>query len=119
MEIDIHSTRRLQDVFMKYSDPETFVFDRTHILVDLSRSNEERFISRSQAKRVLTNLDKFKHIILDFKGVHTVGQAFVDEVFRVYKNQHPDITIDVTNASDDIQFMINRGIATAKDGTPG
>jgi len=49
-------------------------------------------------------------VLLDFKGIKTVGQGFVDEVFRVFKNRHPHITIECTNASEDVKFMIERSI---------
>lgn len=115
MEISLASTRTSEEVFKKYTNPDTFDFDKTNILVNLSLSKEDRFISRSQAKRILTNLDKFNRIVLDFRKINSVGQAFVDEVFRVFKNQHPDIEIDIVNANESVQFMINRGIATARE----
>jgi hypothetical protein len=115
MEINLASTRTTEEIFKKYVNPETFAFDKTHILVNLSLSNEDRFISRSQAKRILSNLEKFNHIVLDFRDVNSVGQAFVDEVFRVFQKQHPDIKIDILNANESVQFMIDRGIATARE----
>lgn len=112
LEIHLNSKRELESVFKKYTDPETNVFDKTHILVNLSLSGEDRFVSRSQAKRVLFQLEKFNHIILDFREVEAVGQAFVDEVFRIFKHRHPGITIDYINANSAIDFMIKRGVAT-------
>lgn len=116
MEITIatDSMRNLSSVFKKYTDPTTRAFDKTQILVNLSLSNEDRFVSRSQAKRILIGLEKFKHIILDFKGIQSVGQAFVDEVFRVFQNDHVEIKISAINENDDVKFMVERGIATAK-----
>ncbi|RKZ32101.1 histidine kinase, partial [bacterium] len=49
------------------------------------------------AKRLLNNLDKFKEIILDFEGVNSIGQGFVDEIFRVFANSHPEIEIRIEN----------------------
>lgn len=114
LKIDPNSNRVLRQVFEKFQNPETLAFDRTHILVTLSLSNEDYFVSRSQAKRILTGIEKFNHVTLDFKGIKSVGQAFVDEVFRVFKNRFPNITIDTINSNDDIDFMIKRGIETAK-----
>ena len=56
-------------------------------------------------------LEKFREVVLDFKGVGSVGQAFVDEIFRVFKNEHPDIKIQYINANDEVGAMIKRGIA--------
>lgn len=85
-------------------------FSKTHALVQLSKHKDEFFIYRSQAKRLLLNLDKFLYITLDFKGVASVGQGFVHHVFRIFKNHHPQIQIDYKNANENITFMIQRGI---------
>jgi len=69
---------------------------------------DDSFISRSQARRVLTGLEKFKEITLDFSDVETIGQGFADEVFRVWKNNHPDIKINYQNTNENILFMIKR-----------
>lgn len=83
--------------------------------VMLIQREEERLIARSQAKRLLRNLDKFDRIILDFTGIRTVGQGFVDEVFYVFKQQHPGIEIQHRNANENVRFMIDRGITTRRD----
>ena len=66
------------------------------------------YISRSQARRILAGLEKFKSVILDFDRVSTVGQAFVDEIFRVFQSRHQDITIAPVNMNDAVRFMIGR-----------
>ena len=65
-------------------------------------------MSRSQARRILHNLDKFKHIILDFKDVPTIGQAFTDEIFRVYKSKRPKVVLEHINTDENVMFMIKR-----------
>ena len=45
-------------------------------------------------------------IILDFKGVASLGQGFADEVFRVFKNQHPDIVIKTENINPVLNSII-------------
>jgi len=80
------------------------------MVVELSKTVEEEFMSRSQAKRVLAGLDTFSHILLDFKNVKIVGQGFVDEVFRVFKSQHPNIQMEHRNANEDVRFMIERSV---------
>jgi len=47
---------------------------------------------------------------MDFKNVRTVGQGFVDEVFRVFRNRHPHIKLEFINVSEDVQFMIEHGL---------
>lgn len=42
-----------------------------------------------------------------------MGQAFADEIFRVYVNQNPDIIISPMNMTDDVEDMVKR--AQGKD----
>ena len=115
MSINENSTTSLVDIFKEYQKIDDIAFDKTEIIVELSRIEHEKLISRSQAKRITRDLDKFKRVTLDFKGVRFIGQGFVDEMFRVFQNSHPDIEIDYINASDDVEFMIKRGIVTIKN----
>jgi anti-sigma regulatory factor (Ser/Thr protein kinase) len=114
LQIRLDSDRNLKDVFKQYStiDQKGGIprFDKTHIRVGLSKSGQERYVSRSQAKRILTGLEKFNHFTLDFQGIRTVGQGFVDEVFRVFQSKQPNIKIEYTNTNEDVRFMIERGL---------
>jgi len=114
LQIHLNSNKKLKDVFRQYStvaqEEGVSKFDKTHIRVELSRSGQDRYVSRSQAKRIVTGLDKFNHIILDFTHIKTVGQGFVDEVFRVFQSKHPAIKIEYTNANEDVRFMIERSL---------
>ena len=65
-------------------------------------------ISRSQARRILAGLDKFKVILLDYESVPFVGQAFADEIYRVFQERHPDIRIENENMSEGVRFMVER-----------
>ena len=49
-------------------------------------------------------------VVLDFQHIRTVGQGFVDEVFRVFQQKHPEIKIESVNTSEDIRFMIERSL---------
>ena len=71
-------------------------------------------MSRSQAKRVLARFERFKEVFLDFSGIESIGQAFADEIFRVYAVDHPEIKLIVANANDQVSRMIKRAIAAAK-----
>ncbi len=104
--IDKDSKKNLAAVFRKYSG-QAFEFGKTKVKVALYEMDDS-FISRSQARRVLTGLEKFKEITLDFSDVETIGQGFADEVFRVWKNNHPDIKINYQNTNENILFMIKR-----------
>jgi len=113
MVIRLDSERKLQDVFAEFTEESsdgTPKFDKTLIIVKLSVLGGERYVSRSQARRICLGLEKFKHVVLDFKGISTVGQGFVDEVFRVFQSKYPKIRITYTNANDDVRFMIERSL---------
>ena len=114
LEISINSNKILEEVFRQYStlDEEEGIskFDKTDIVVELSKLDQDRYVSRSQAKRILTGLEKFHHIVMDFRDIKTVGQGFVDEVFRIFQKKYPNIKIEYTNANEDVRFMIERGL---------
>ena len=106
--IDINTKKRLNDVFCAFqTDPEEHAFDKTKIQIKLYTLGTVH-ISRSQARRVLTGLEKFKMIVLDFDQVPLVGQAFADEIFRVFQQKHLDIQIIPINMNEAVQFMIER-----------
>ena len=46
-------------------------------------------MSRSHAKRILTRFDEFEEVHLHFQEVGTIGQAFTDELFRLFRRTHP------------------------------
>lgn len=109
LKISKTSKKELILIFKEFTDSD-FSFSKTNVFVKLTKLKGEKYISRSQAKRLLLGLEKFKKVILDFHEVPTVGQAFVDEVFRVFKNTHPNIEIEYINANEDVLFMIQRGL---------
>jgi hypothetical protein len=106
IRLDLEKT--LTDVFNKYSD-DSFEFSKTSVKVKLFREGVE-YMSRSQARRIAVGLEKFKVVELDFNGVETIGQAFADEIFRVWHAQHPDIRIVPVNAGENVIFMIKHVI---------
>ena len=119
MKISTDAIRTIKEVFDKYaSSNEDYSFSQTHIPVFLARYGDETLVSRSQAKRLLIRLERFTKIILDFKGVQTIGQAFADEVFRVFQNEHPAIRMFWVNAPPEVDQMIKRA-RSHKGAEPG
>jgi len=92
------------------------VFDKTRVGVAMFKAGSD-YVSRSQARRLLAGLEEFSEIELDFARVENVGQAFADEVFRVWRTSHPEKVLRVTNASQDVQFMISRALAQSAQNT--
>lgn len=105
--LNIKSQKHLSDIFKQYTDTGTFSFSKTEVKVKLYTMGTIH-ISRSQARRILSGLEKFKSVILDFDKVPTIGQAFADEIFRVFKVKHPDIVIIPVNMNEAVGFMIER-----------
>lgn len=104
--VSIGSKKELRKIFGEYTD-DFLEFSKTKVRVKLYKLDTD-YISRSQARRVLVGLEKFKTVILDFSGVETVGQAFADEIFRIWKGRYPKIEISARNANENIDFMIKR-----------
>jgi anti-sigma regulatory factor (Ser/Thr protein kinase) len=113
MEIDSKSKRTTQQVFDRFTTDGDYGFSKTHVPVFLATYGDENLVSRSQAKRLLTRFEKFKEIILDFANVTIIGQAFADEVFRVFQTQHPEIHLIPINTSKQVQKMIAHVTNTA------
>lgn len=106
------SSRKLQDVFDQYATAGDYGFSQTHIPVTLARYGDENLVSRSQAKRLLSRLEKFKEIVLDFSGVDIIGQAFADELFRVFKTDNPATHLTYINTNVQVEKMILRVLST-------
>lgn len=105
MRINLRSKRNIQQVFDTYTSDD-FSFTKTHVPVFLARYGDENLVSRSQAKRLLARFERFKEIVLDFDNVDSIGQAFADEIFRVFVIQNPAIHLIPINANKQIQKMI-------------
>jgi predicted nucleotidyltransferase len=101
-------------IFDEYSSgPDEYCLERTVVPVRLALYEGERLISRPQAKSILNRVERFRYVILDFEGVDTIGQAFADEVFRVFANRHPEIRVMAANESEQISRMINRALSAS------
>lgn len=107
MKLNNHSSRTCKAIFDQYSSGEDYGFTKTRVPVKLAQYGEDKLISRSQAKRLVARVDQFKTVLFDFEGVETIGQAFADEIFRVFARSHPQIEIIPVNANSEVQGMIN------------
>jgi anti-sigma regulatory factor (Ser/Thr protein kinase) len=107
MEIATNASRTTQQVFDAYTSDD-YGFSKTSVPVKLAAYGGENLVSRSQAKRLLVRFEKFKEIILDFSDVEMIGQAFADEIFRVFQAQNPTIRLSSANANEQVQKMIQR-----------
>lgn len=110
MRLRPDSTRTPREVFDKFSsDLNDYGFTRTNVSVQLAQhEGGDHLVSRSQAKRLLARLEKFKEVFLNFDGVTEIGQAFADEIFRVFPNEHPNTHIWATKTTPAVDRMIAR-----------
>ncbi|MBI2509227.1 MAG: DUF4325 domain-containing protein [Betaproteobacteria bacterium] len=98
------SRLHLEEIFGEFAPEEyDFRFQKTKVLVRLLRRD---FVSRSEARRLVANLEKFSEVVLDFRDVRSVGQGFADEVFRVFARRHPAIKIATENTNPAVDAMI-------------
>jgi anti-sigma regulatory factor (Ser/Thr protein kinase)/biotin operon repressor len=104
-ELGLSTETTLESVFERYTHD--FEFDTSRIVVKLFEHGV-RFVSRSEAKRLLAGLEKFRLVVLDFGGVEGVGQGFADEVFRVWVKQHPETRLAAERMSPPVEFMVER-----------
>lgn len=109
-ELSLGSDKNIADIFGKYSNPETYKFDKTEIRVELYK-NDTVYISRSQARRILFGLGDFDVATLDFTGVRMIGQGFADEVFRVWVKSNPEKKVSYINAVPEVEAMIEHVLA--------
>lgn len=106
--IALKSSRHLSEVFGRFVvNPEEPGFNKTEIKVRLFVVGDI-YISRSQARRILSGLEKYETVIFDFDKVTTVGQAFADEIFRVFANSHPKMHLEAINMVEPVKFMVER-----------
>jgi hypothetical protein len=113
MAIALDSIRTDNNVYFKYFESSHVghaepgeAFHITEIPVRLAQLNSE-LVSRSQAKWVMNRATQFKTVILDFEGVVHVGQAFVDEEFRVFATAHPHIRLQTMGMSPEVAKSID------------
>lgn len=111
-EIDPNTERNLTSIFDEYTDEETLAFDKSRTTVRLFEFDVP-FVSRSEAKRLARNLERFREVVVDFRGVEEVGQGFADELFRVWAADHPGISLVPVNMNRPVSLIVERALADA------
>ncbi len=103
-EMSRFSKKKIDECFRQFAPEEfDYKFDRTRILVKLFQKD---YVSRSEAKRLVSGLDKFKEIVLDFKDVNSIGQGFADELFRVFMTANSGIRMHIRNAGEPVRIIL-------------
>ena len=73
-------------------------------------------MARSQAKQLTKGFGGAQAVMLDFSGVTMIGQAFADEVFRVFKGKHPEVEIVPFHVSHEVKQMISQATIVGSEG---
>lgn len=108
MRLNNYAARTTREIFDQFASGDDYGFNKTIVPVRLAQYGDDNLVSRSQAKRLLTRIDRFNTVIFDFQGVESIGQAFADEIFRVFARRHPEIKLSETKANNDVKRMIRR-----------
>ena len=108
MTLHNHTARTTRKIFDQYTSGDDFGFNKTIVPVELAQYGDDKLISRSQAKRLLARVELFKTVVFDFTRVPAIGQAFADEIFRVFPVNHPEIELVVTHTNSEVRKMIER-----------
>lgn len=112
MRIALDSARTAAEVYSQFTDaPEDYDFSKTVVPMKLARFGDEELVSRSQAKRLIARFDRFRTVILDFTEVQEIGQAFADELFRVYAGSHREVELLPKNMTEQVERMWLRAVA--------
>jgi anti-sigma regulatory factor (Ser/Thr protein kinase) len=112
-EINLSHKQTLQELFQEFTQaPEHYGFSKTLIPIRLLEYGDASplLMSRSQARRLLARVERFEKVGLDFSGVDEIGQAFADEIFRVFASRNPKVELIAANCTEAVQAMINRAI---------
>ena len=112
MKLSLNSFKVLKTIFDEYTgnEQENYAFNKTVVPLRLAVYETERLVSRSQAKRIVNRIDKFKTVLLDFHGVEFIGQAFADEIFRVFARRNQQITLIPLNMAKEVEKMVRAAI---------
>ncbi|NLT22395.1 MAG: DUF4325 domain-containing protein [Syntrophorhabdus sp.] len=107
MTLKNDTSRQMRDIYEKFSSQTSPGFSTTVVFAHLAHHGTEKLVSRSEAKRLLERVDQFKVALIDFNRVESIGQAFADEIFRVYPSEHPEVEIREVRTSKEVQDMID------------
>lgn len=108
MILNNHTARSTKKIFDQFTTGDNYGFNKTVVPVKLAQYGNDKLISRSQAKRLLARIEVFKIVVFDFKEVESIGQAFADEIFRVFANEHPNMELISIRENKEVKNMISR-----------
>jgi len=107
VSISLDTTRTLDEVLRAYSlDGAGYGFERTVLPLRLLTTPVTWLESRAQARRAAARLQQFKRAEVDFGGIEDIGHAFADELFRVFKGEHPEVDLVPLNMGPRVAAVV-------------
>ncbi|MDD3846829.1 MAG: STAS-like domain-containing protein [Syntrophorhabdaceae bacterium] len=100
------TSRCIKDIYDTFPSDKASGFSTTVVPAHLAQCGTEKLVSRSEAKRLLERTDCFETVLVDFGGVESIGEAFADEIFRVFAKDHPEVEIREVRARREVQDVI-------------
>lgn len=100
---ELDATRTLAQVFEAHT--QGLALTRLRTFVRLAEGGV-RFVSRSQAQRLMRGMERFREVTLDFVGVAGVGLLFADEIFRQWAPRNPKTAILCVGMNSAVEAVI-------------
>jgi anti-sigma regulatory factor (Ser/Thr protein kinase) len=93
LAIALDTPRTLDEVLRSQGSAAlAYGFQRTQVPLHLLAGGDT-LASRADAKRVASRLQAFARAEIDFAGIEYVGHGFADELFRVFRREHPEVEL--------------------------
>lgn len=106
LAIALDTPRTLDAVLRSHSrDGQGYAFERTQLPLALL-AGQELLLSRADARRVSARLPRFGIAELDFGGVAAIGHGFADELFRVFRREHPQVELQAKKMAPAVSAMV-------------
>jgi len=119
LAIQLQTDRTLEAVLQAHSaSGRGYDFARTRVPLALlcgrpAGATDAALLSRAEARRATQRLTQFAHADIDFSGIGHLGHGFADELFRVFRRQHPQIELHAVGMAPEVAAMVEsvRGAA--------
>ena len=106
LAIALDTTRTLDGVLRAHSDGASgYGFDRTQVPLNLL-AGADLLVSRADARRVASRLERFGQAEIDFSGIEAIGHGFADELFRVFQRQNPAVGLHPVGMVPAVSSMV-------------
>lgn len=109
LAIALDTERTLDGVLRSHSlHGQGYAFDSTEVPLALLAppGGGAMLLSRADARRVTARLPRFGRAAIDFSGIESVGHGFADELFRVFRREHPSVELQAKKMAPAVGAMV-------------